>query len=54
MEAEEILAAMSEVEVRGRNYVTALARQSKKESERLHKSNLQLSRQIEGILTKGR
>ena len=49
-----MLAVMSEVEVRERNYVRSLARQSRRETERLHKANLQLSRQIEEILSKGR
>ena len=51
---EEILAFISEVEVRERNDVRSLARQSRRETERLHKANLQLSRQIEVILSKGR
>ena len=54
MEVEEIREKISEVEVRERTAVVARARQRRMEAERLHKANLQLSRQIELILSKAR
>ena len=54
MEVEEIREKMSEVEVRKRTEVVSGARQRRRETERLHKANLQLSRQIEVILAKER
>ena len=54
MEVEEIREKISEEELRERTAVLARARQTRREAERLHKSNLQLSRQIEGILSKAR
>ena len=54
MEMEEIREKISEVEVRERAAVVTRARQRRREAERLHRANLQLSRQIEVILAKGR
>ena len=54
MEVEEIRAKISEVELRERTALVTRARQRRSEAERLHKANLQLSRQIEGILSKAR
>ena len=54
MEVEEIREKISEVEVRERTAVVARVKQRRMEAERLHKANLQLSRQIELILSKAR
>ena len=52
MEVEDLLQKMSEMELRERNAVLTRARERRRETERLHKANLLLSRQIEGILSK--
>ena len=52
MEVEDLLQKMSEMELKERNAVLTRARERRREAERLHKANLLLSRQIEGILSK--
>ena len=54
MEVEEIRGKISELELRERTAVVTRASQRRREAERLHKANIQLSRQIEGILSKAR